>query len=533
MTRYLLAAEADKIQDLIFRSARLREVAGGSQLLTRFCEEVPKEFSVPEQDIIVSDGGSFRILFNSEAEARTFGERLAEVYRRATGGSLTVAEPMPYDGDFQTASVQAEEALRRAKRWREGEQAQEHLPYIALCASCGVGLAVAHQAYHEGEEKGYLCASCLNKSAERAEQQTLDETSFLGRFYRTVVPSGEYDWPGKEKRRGRREKDPLEDVADYDPRRYVAYLLADGNEMGKVFGACQTPEQMRTLSEELLQVMRKALAEPTRAIMQNNPMKDRPDFIPVWPLILGGDDLFALIPAPWALDFAHRFCQVYEREMTALFESIGLTGVPRPTVSVAVVICKSKHPYALAHAAGEARLKQAKRIGKQRVLKGQQPMSVINFEVVLGGRLVASSDIQKVHPTLRPYWVDEPKEGWGLSLQRLIEQREALRSVPAKRLAELRDLYDDLPASISPADLQPWQDRLERLLARIGRDEAHHKAVTDVLSELGGNKESAYWRKVDRPPQDGWHGHGLPDLLEAWDFAFALDKPFSDYEEER
>ena len=34
---YLLAAEADKIQDLIFRSSRLREVVGASQLLTRFC----------------------------------------------------------------------------------------------------------------------------------------------------------------------------------------------------------------------------------------------------------------------------------------------------------------------------------------------------------------------------------------------------------------------------------------------------------------------------------------------------------------
>ncbi len=533
MTRYLLAAEADKIQDLIFRSARLREVAGGSQLLTRFCEEVPPLLLPPDAEIVISDGGSFRVLFHSEEEARIFGERLAEVYRRATGGSLTVAEPMPYEDDFQRASVEAEKALRRAKRWRQGEQAQEHLPYIALCASCGVGLAVAHQAYHEGEEKQYLCASCLNKSAERAEQQALDETSFLGQFYRTVIPSGEYDWPGKEKRRGRLEKDPVEDVADYDPRRYVAYLLADGNEMGKVFGACRTPEQMCTLSQKLPQVMREALAEPTRAIMENNPMRDRPGFIPVWPLILGGDDLFALIPAPWALDFAYRFCQVYEQKMTALFKEIGLADVLRPTVSVAVVICKSKHPYALAHAAGEARLQQAKRIGKQRMLKNQQPMSVINFEVVLGGRLVAPPDTREVRPTLRPYWVGDPGDGWGLSLQTLIEQREALRGVSRKRLAELRDLYDDLPASIRPNELRPWQDRLERLLARISRDEAHHKAVTDVLRALGDDEGSAYWRNVDRPPRDEWYGHGLPDLLEAWDFAFALDKPLSIYEEER
>ena len=39
MPRYLLAAEADKIQDFIFRAAKLREVVGGSRLLARFCVE--------------------------------------------------------------------------------------------------------------------------------------------------------------------------------------------------------------------------------------------------------------------------------------------------------------------------------------------------------------------------------------------------------------------------------------------------------------------------------------------------------------
>jgi len=537
VTRYLLAAEADKIQDLIFRSARLREVVGGSQLLTRFCEEVPRLLLPSDAQVIVSDGGGFRILFNDAAQAQTFGERLAEIYRRATGGSLTVAEPVIFDGDFQAASIQAEEALRRAKRWRKGGQAQEHLPYIAFCASCGVGLAVAHQAYHEEEEAQYHCASCLNKSAERAGQRAGDAGSFLGRFYRTVVESGDYDWPGREKRCGRKEKDPLEDVADYDPRRYVAYFLADGNEMGKVFSACQTPDQMRALSLGLPEVIRKALAAPTKAIMENNPMEDRVNFIPVWPLILGGDDLFALIPAPWALDFTHRFCQEYEKEMAALFECNELTGLPRPTVSAAVVICKSKHPYALAHAAGQARLKQAKRVGKQLVLKGKQPCSTVNFEVVLGGRLVAPPDAREVRPTLRPYWVpaDAPDapNGWGLPLKALITQRDALHSIPRKRLAELRDLYDDLPASIRCDSLEPWKTRLERLLARICRNEAHHQTVAEALAALGRDEALAYWRLVERYGSDRWYGHGLPDLLEAWDFAFDLDKPLAEYEEER
>jgi len=531
VTQYLLAAEADKIQDLLFRSARLREIVGGSQLLTRFCNEVPRLLLPPEAQVVASDGGSFRLLFKTQEQAQTFGASLAEIYRRATGGSLSVAEPAPVNGDFGAATEQAEENLRRAKRWREGWQEQPHLPYMAFCASCGIGLAVAHRAYHESEEPQYLCESCLNKSAERAEQQAIASESFLGRFYRTVVESSKYDWPGKQRLRSRTEIDPLEDVADYDPRRYVAYLLADGNNIGKVFGACQTPEQMHNLSTGLSDVIRKALAAPTRMIKEKNPLDDRPNFIPVLPLILGGDDLFALIPAPWALDFARQFCEVYEQEMQSLLAQIGLEKVPAPTVSAAVIICKSKHPYRLAHETGEARLKEAKRVCKRLGLDSKQPRSAVNFEVVLSGRLVSESPGGSVRPTLRPYWVGQSvPEEWGLPVQRLVEQRHELRHVPNKRLAELCDLYDDLPPSLKSDDLGPWQDRLNRLLARIGRNDMHKKAVDAALTGLGGNISG--WYRVSRYPEESWDGHGLPDLLKVWDFTLALDKKRQEYEEE-
>ncbi|RMD67503.1 hypothetical protein D6833_00120, partial [Candidatus Parcubacteria bacterium] len=192
---------------------------------------------------------------------------------------------------------------------------------------------------------------------------------------------------------------------------------------------------------------------------------------------------------------------------------------------------KSKHPYRLAHEAGEIRPKEAKRVGKRLFLDAEQPGSTINFEVVVGGRLVAESPSGAMRPTLRPYWVhDNPIQGWGLPVKRLIEQRYELRNTPNKRLAELRDLYDNLPASTRQADLAPWQTRLKRLLTRIGRNETHKKSIDTALTELGG--KTSGWYRVDRYPEDAWHGHGLPDLLEAWDFALALDKGRREYEEE-
>ena len=314
----------------------------------------------------------------------------------------------------------------------------------------------------------------------------------------------------------------------------MAYLVADGNEMGKLFDKCDR-EQMTKLSKGLECVMREALAKPTKKAMKL--IEDRDQFIPVFPLILGGDDLFALIPAPWALDFALQFCQEYEARMRNLLQELGF-GEETPTVSAAVVICKDKHPHRLAHETGEQCLKEAKRLSKRLARKprgaqeeqreGQrEQFSVVNFEVILGGNLVPSDESeQPLRPTLRPYWVtDKVPEGWGLPIQHLLDARKKLEAVemPRKRLIEFRGLYDqnNLPAK---DDLKPWKADLEHLLARIDRNETQGEKMRAVLEQLGGDAEKGYWHQIKRWTEGVWYGHWLPDLLQVWDFAQALDQ---------
>lgn len=553
MTRYLLAAEADKIQDLLFRSAKLREVSGGSQLLRRFCREVPSALGVSNQDTIISAGGGFRILFNTEEEATEFGKALAETYRRVTGGSLTVAKPVkvpePVETHFRQASQDAYENLRRAKRHRDGWQVSEQIPYVAFCASCGVGLAATYRALHSGEDAQYICQSCLNKGEKRRSRSS-DKSSapermgeFLADFYKVVADHTgksleDLHWPGEKKNKRIGEIDPLEDIAEYDPRRYVAYIVADGNNMGRVFSACTTPDKMRQLSEGLDRTVHEALAKPTKLLMkQERPAHLPENFVPVYPLILGGDDIFVLLPSPWALDFARYFAKEYESGMEKLVQRIGLK-VPSPTISVAVVICKSKHPYTLAHEAGERRLSEAKQMGKRLQLVGKPPASTITFEVVLGGRLVEPQQSKSVRPTMRPYWAldENPEPKWGMPIKTLLEQRFALTTagVSRKRLAELKQLYDveQLPDRVSGEPLKAWRKRLKRLLERIRKDNEHFDAIDTALQSLGnGNKEKSYWRRISRYGEDTWYGHALPDLLEAWDFALKVDIPRERYEE--
>ncbi|MBM4430869.1 MAG: hypothetical protein FJ026_11075 [Chloroflexi bacterium] len=524
---YLLAAEADQIQDFVFRASHLREVVGGSQLLSRFCREVPQQL-LPhfggdvDKDIIISDGGSFRVLFSNREKAISFGAALAEIYRQAADGTLTVAEPIPVNGDFPLASQEAEKALRQAKRDRHGGVTTPHVPYVAFCASCGVGLTVRHGKRHDDDPRATsLCKACQNKATE-ADVNRLGD--FLTPFLEQVAPSTplqELDLPWQAEGVTGSEQ-------GYDPRNYVAYLVADGNDMGKVFDGCNE-KQMRQLSQGITQIVYQGLAAVATRIMRwAQPQRQR--FVPVLPLIIGGDDLFALLPAPWALDAARCFSQVWEDEMGKLVKSVGL--VPVPTISTAVVVCKANYPYFLAHQAAAERLEQVKQVSKALASRHSQNLSAMDFELIIGSQLVSAPGESRFQDTLRPYWIkDVVPRGWGLPLSALLEQRLDLQHLPNKRRSQLRTHFGQLP-SLNAEELPTWSGKLERLLGRIGREEVQRTATETALEKLGGPEAQRYLYAVERiSDKEYWQGHGLPDLLDAWDFARKLDESPKSYEE--
>jgi hypothetical protein len=467
-------------------------------------------------------------VFNDPNEARAFGEHLAEVYRRTAEGTITVAEPEEIEnGDFAKASEAAEEKLRVAKRWdKNAVEAVSQIPFVALCVSCGVGIAASHEKRDKNDRQAsYLCRACLFKGRER---NTQGEDKFLWPFLQVVTAdrADRFDWPTE-----------AGDVARFDPRRYVAYLLADGNNLGRLFGQCNEG-QMQKLSKQMTQTLRQALAAPTGKAMRRRDAHGETDpfKVPVLPLILGGDDLFALLPAPWALDFALSFCREFESQMAQVIKGLELTAqVNRPTVAAAVVICKESYPYRLAHRAGQERLQRAKRLSKALAYETGKHLSVVDFEIILGSQIVEPPKEGKLRSTLRPFWVlpdntqPMPAGGWGLPLHRLIEQRAALSTLPNKRLAQLRARFDQLPDST--AELATWGKELEQLLGRVGRDEEVEKIARSVLVQLG-SRDSGWLYKLNRKTDEAiWHGHALPDLLEAWDFALDLDKDRDEYEE--
>lgn len=523
MTRYLIAAEADKIQDFVFRASHLREVTGGSSLLSRFCREVPENcLGCQQDDIVISDGGSFRLLFDAPTNPIEASSKLADLYYLTTGCSLTIAQPVEWDGDeakFAEANDLAGRRLRAAKR-AAGAAMTPHLPQMAFCASTGVELAAAFAEPKKDPAKTYLSQSSLNKKKE----WEVGKEEFILDFVQHVIPQGQhpndFDFPFEAGEVGR--------AGGYEPRDYVAYLIADGNGMGSLFDRCKTRISLRELSLRLGDIVRDSLAEATKKVMKNPTPQKGSYFVPVLPLILGGDDVFALLPAKWAVSFAQEFCRTFEQQMADfLQQQPELASAPKPTMSAAVVICKSKYPFHLAHQRGEQLLKEAKRLSKSQT---KPPMSAINFELIVGNRLVDHSrETGGYRPTLRPYWVGDPPNAHP-SVQQLLDARLGLRSLPQKRRAQLRAFFEPPVLQIGGAKGDRWRDDLEKLAARVGKlsdDETIARTITGSLTALGNDRGAYYWRSLDADVS----GNALPEVLDLWDFLYDLNENQNKYTE--
>ena len=179
--KYLLAAEADKIQSMIFRSVKLAEVVRGSQLLTSWCADMAEAMltdGIPEENILVADGGAFRVVFDDSDKAIIWAERLAESYSRLFGSTISVTEPLPFsEASFKKAASRAQKELRRIKNRPQAMAQDLHNPYVAHCQRCGIGLA----------NREACCTVCLQKKRH-------DRDSFTDSFVDAVQSGANMIW---------------------------------------------------------------------------------------------------------------------------------------------------------------------------------------------------------------------------------------------------------------------------------------------------------------------------------------------------
>lgn len=336
--RFLVVIETQKVKSYLFASPIMRETRGASVLLDLLNRKKTKEIlKAFDYDLVYLGGGTGRILFRREGDAKNFKSEVLKIYRQETVNARVSVEIVPRRDD-ESFPEWMRHGVRQSQQNKLGQS--KGVPILAgrwiqPCTSCGLEPA-EKILYEHGEHR--LCRACLLKRQEisnhlykeikpRKKQEWLLslasdlEKHYTDRFifttlaqhtedsnYRVFLPQ-DFDDIGRVSR----------------PSNYMGFIYADGNRMGEVvkdLGKKFTDEEeaklaYKAFSEIMDQATREAAVEAVLDTVDF--IKDGEyRFVPAEFIMAGGDDLMLAVPGHNALDVAILFMEKFQKKTIEL-----------------------------------------------------------------------------------------------------------------------------------------------------------------------------------------------------------------------
>ncbi|HUM81568.1 MAG TPA: hypothetical protein PLQ38_07280 [Methanothrix sp.] len=522
--KILLSGDVDAIKEYVFETSYLPQIRGGSQLLID-CEEAIKKFIDDSGgDKIYCGGGSFLFLVPRE-KAGDLKNEIEQIYLDKTGtATITVTiekesapleDPGLLDG-WASRLWQASGAkdrgdrfalrasliaadLREEKVQKRTAPFQEKLPFIKVCDCCGKRMAsekIQRSPRGEVVEALRACKICQIKHLEGGKRDYGTRGKFNEDFYEFMMERDQRfaaspALPAKD----------LEELTKGMRKEHIAFLYADGNDIGNLLLKAGDEDGYRTLSKGLTNGTKKALFEALFKVCGPALRGDGKGGI-IWPfeiVTVGGDDIIVLVQACYAWELAVEFLENFEKYVKDLINQ-------DVTASCGIAIADVKYPVRYLRSLAEGSLKRAKKKAKD---DPQNPMSAIDFiwlpNPVLSERVETLAGYYHRGDrslTARPYALDE-----------------------AKTLKSLMENATDLPRS----QRHLWGEALERGIqvsrnaifynvARMKEDKLNEfkkflKDVTDLVTPQNWEAPQSIWVERKEGEKNRWCT-ALLDVLE-------------------
>jgi CRISPR-associated protein Cmr2 len=236
-------------------------------------------------------------------------------------------------------------------------------------------------------------------------------------------------------------------------RRFIGFIYADGNGIGKRLVAARTRQEFEQISHDLREAVPKAVFRALAEHIKVRKVKDeegqeRP--VHPWEIIaLGGDDALVIVPGDVALQIAEATCRYFTQNL----REAGWQDPP--TMSAGVVIAHESNPIRFVRELAEQLLKSAKR----RTRELRQPDGAIDF-IVLKSQSMVAADLDTLRQQAYTAMVG-PREQLHLAGRpfSLMELRALLTQARALRTANFpRSQTQAIRASIREAAHmgRPW-----------------------------------------------------------------------------
>ncbi len=494
-----LMGDVDAIKDYVFEAPGLPQIRGGSQRLVE-CEDQVRRYVIQQggKEIYCSGGG---FLFEVPVDkAEEIKRGIKDIYLRHTQmATVTIVyedtpealPPAPDIADgwagrlvkaYQEAQQAGEFARRTAflaARLRQAKVRKTTVPFIEAfpfgkrCDVCGKRVAEKEVSYPDEIKR--VCGVCYRRHETGKRERKVWFERFTDSLKLDLKPHAPHD---------------LNELVGSARRSYVAFLYADGNNIGGLLQQVKDDQEFEALSYGLREGTKRALFEALWEICWPVLEKEQ-----VWPfeiLNIGGDDVTIFIQAGYAWEvaiaFLERFQTYVREEVEKRLKHWPENWPDTITASVGIAIADAKHPVRYLEALATDLLKQAKKVAKETdtsvidflwhpnpiaatrietvVHLYQRDMSVLTARPYTLGRARA---IQQVVEALSS-WPRSLRHRWGETLERGVWPSLSLivydlaRRPTEKRKAMLDRFRNLLPPNASSKIHPPvwWWDKTEK-----------------------------------------------------------------------
>lgn len=495
------------IQSFIFQVPRLRHIVGGSALIDRFDREtVPGLARRHTWQRIASAGGkgSFRVA--DEGEAARIQATLVEAGHRI-GLDLRF-------GQHEQFSEAAHCAERLFPFLPSGSDLDGHpcresgLYPVSASSAGGVHPIVSKRIFDRGDRMGRWFEERLLGQFDAASLG-LPSTSGGVAFFRNVSPEPN----------ATADDDALAASRSLGGRNRWAVVCMDGNDMGAQFRhAAQAlggqddafAQWVQRVSSELDGCATEACVSGIKAVVRE--WRQGVDLsavtasgevvIPVRPLVVGGDDIVALVHSQHAFSFASEASRAFaekSRQVAREAQQDGIDLWPATgaeiSISAGILFAPVTLPLSSAIPYAESLLASSKGRGRLEKADAQPAPACIDWEIVTESLLD--------HPALRR---QREMRFQDLDIDEIVElTRRPYRLDELPALESLARQLEDVPtgirAQVLPSMRAAYDDRLV-FQARLGKQQALLAAALQEPRKLRGKEAAGRWIAAQRP--DGW-----------------------------
>jgi hypothetical protein len=565
---YLVLLETSGNQNFIFSTNKLRENIGASELTyragTQWVMEAVATINTGQPQEYPSDTSFRDILLNPELNRSietakieiiiaTSGKALLlaqdredakQVIQSVTTKALKEAPGLDICGVISTKFDWATDDLgkinQRLHQQFEGVRGSRpgpdtrflRLPVVAECATSGLPAAVCPV-----QNDRVVLRSSVSEQKRSARDEGFNRIQLL-----LQSRNDRYEFLGNI---SAFENDFAEDIS------WLSVVHADGNGLGQIFidfgkyteNNRDYINQYRQFSTAIDICTEQAFLDAIESVFVSEKQRTGTEqiFIPLVPLILGGDDLTVVCDGRYALQFTEKFLTEFEKytqnpvEITPGIKSNIIIdqakkhlSADRLSACAGITVMKKHFPFSVAYDLAEDLIKSAKTVKDIIKQDGKtMPCSAIDYHILYDSSGV---DLKSIRAKLeisnpptrlycRPYVVSEPS--WYPEHYREWIDRHHWTKL-TKRVKALQDKKDDkylLPNS------QMHDLRESLFLGHAGTDARYqlirNRYLDKNIEVLEGDANSLFWQELKRPQEldsGQLHTTGLLDAMDAASF---------------